>query len=76
MPWEMLQRNSAPTKYDHLAYGTVCKCKTSTIDEYEIYVQSSKSKDSPHWHLVGTFSDLNESLIRAEVKKCLKLKNP
>jgi hypothetical protein len=71
---KITERFSAPTKLDFAEYGSICK--TITDHGTDLYIQTCKDEEKPHWISMGLFFE--KALIELIQKKdfmdeCLKL---
>ena len=54
---EQITRHSMPTKLDHAPFGSECKVPV-VGDEYELWVQYSRTEEDPKWELMGKYHEL------------------
>jgi hypothetical protein len=66
-----LIRHGPPGKYDHCAYGTLCKTLL-VASQYEMYVQISNDESMPVWQSVGVYSPGKEEKLQEEIGKVMR----
>lgn len=55
-PRNVIVRHSKPCVLDENEYGTICICKDSKNDSYELYLQVNNKSTIPKWELMGKFN--------------------
>lgn len=69
----IINRLSAPHRYDIAPFGSMCKVKTPNPDVAVIYVQLSFNEDNPRWEEFGKMpSYYSDKHLKRELSSLIK----